>query len=625
LGVLEKVDFPEDLKALGYSDLDKLAGEIRAEIIETISLNGGHLASSLGTVELTLALHRVFNTPRDKIIWDVGHQAYAHKIVTGRKKSFSSIRQYQGLSGFPSRNESPYDSFTTGHAGTSISAALGMALARDLEKENYQVVAVIGDGSLGTGMAFEAINHTGHKNSKIILVLNDNGMSISPTMGAMSRLLNQVRTDFRYENAKKRAKKAFGFMPYGRKAWNVGIWAKKRFERVLLPNAFWEQMGFIYLGPLDGHNIKELEAALIRARDFEQKPVVLHVLTTKGKGHEPAEANATRFHGVSPTQTLKENGYSSYSQVLGSTLEKLMEQNPRLVAISAAMIDGTGLSRTLERFPERVFDVGIGEQHAVTLAAGLAVQGFTPVVAIYSTFLQRAYDQIVHDVCIPNLPVIFAVDRAGIVGEDGVTHQGAFDLSYLSSIPNMVIAAPRDENELQHLLFSAIKTAGPLAIRYPRGGKAGVALDAQFKSIETGKGEALREGSDVLILAIGSTVHPALDAASILAREGTECAVIDARFVKPLDTELILRYAAAARRVITVEENSLKGGFASSVRDLLSSVASQIKMECLGLPDRFVEHGNAELFRTMYDLDAAGIAKRVKSAFPELLAKSRSS
>jgi 1-deoxy-D-xylulose-5-phosphate synthase len=621
-GILDRIKSPEDLKRLSYPELDILAREIRDQIIKTVTVNGGHLASSLGAVELTLALHRSFSCPRDKIIWDVGHQTYAHKLVTGRRDRFSTIRQYGGLSGFPSQAESPYDCFTTGHAGTSISAALGMALARDLKKETFHVIAVIGDGSLATGMALEGINHAGHNGSKIITVLNDNGMSISPTPGAMSRLLNQVRTDFRYESAKKRFKKAFRLVPWGGKAWNLGIKAKKSFERVLLPHAFWEQMGFIYLGPLDGHNVKELEAAFIRARDYESKSVIIHVLTTKGKGHQPAEKNAVRFHGVSPTISHQENGFSTYSQVFGTALEKLMEKNEKIVAISAAMVDGTGLGRVAELFPRRVIDVGIGEQHAVTLAAGLATQGYLPVVAIYSTFLQRAYDQIVHDVCLPNLPVIFAIDRAGIVGEDGATHQGSLDISYLSSIPNMIVSAPKDENELENLLSLAISTGKPMAIRYPKGWGIGSLHEHEIAAIQIGRAEVIKDGQDLAILALGSTVQSSIAASDILAADGLNCAVINARFAKPLDTGLILKYAASTGHILTVEENSVKGGFGTSVAELVSREDYKVKVEIIGLPDQFIEHGGVDLLRKKFCLDPQGIANRVRSAFPDLWIKS---
>jgi 1-deoxy-D-xylulose-5-phosphate synthase len=618
-GVLEKINSPADLKKLNHLELDNLAREVRDEIIITVSQNGGHLASSLGAVELTIALHRIFNTPEDKIIWDVGHQSYAHKLLTGRRTQFSSIRHQGGLSGFPNRAESPYDAFTTGHAGTSVSAALGIALARDLKKEKYQVVAVIGDGSLGSGMAFEAINHAGQKGTKLIVVLNDNGMAISPTLGALSRLLNQVRNDSRLESAKNKVKKAVTHLPLGNSALRFSKQAKSRLERVILPSAFWEQLGFIYLGPLDGHNIHEIESALIRARDFESKPVVVHVLTTKGKGYSAAENNAVKFHGISPLAALKENGHSSYSQVFGQTVSRLMEQDNKIVAISAAMLDGTGLAQVAEKFPQRVIDVGICEQHAVTLAAGLATQGFIPIVAIYSTFLQRSYDQIIHDVCLPDLPVVFAVDRAGIVGEDGATHQGAFDISFLTSIPNMVVSAPKDEDELQNLLFTAVKCGRPMAVRYPRGNGEGVVLQPGWRQLELGKGEMLKPGKDIAILAVGSMVYPALNAANILAAEGIDAAVFNARFVKPLDDQMISELALNTTRLLTIEENVLAGGFGSGVLDVLAkSRSSQVKVERMGLPDHFVEHGNLAFFRSQFDLDASGIARRVKSAFPEL-------
>ena len=618
-GILEKINSPQDLKRLKYPELSLLAEELRQEIIKTISINGGHLASSLGTVELTIALHRVLNSPQDKIVWDVGHQSYAHKLLTGRKEQFSTIRRLGGLSGFPSRQESPYDSFTSGHAGTSVSAALGIALARDLSREKYQVAAVIGDGSLGNGMAFEAINHAGHAGSKLIVVLNDNGMAISPTLGALSRLLNQVRSDSRYEKAKTRLKKMLSFFPMGKSAWRWSKSAKRGLERVILPNAFWEQMGFIYLGPLDGHNIPSLEAALTRARDFESGPVLLHVLTTKGKGFAAAEDNAVKFHGISPRPVIQENGHSSYSQVFGQTMLRLMGENEKVVAISAAMLDGTGLTDVAAKFPTRVIDVGISEQHAVTLAAGLAAQGYLPVVAIYSTFLQRSYDQIIHDVSLPNLPVIFAVDRAGIVGEDGATHQGAFDVVYLTSIPNMIVSAPKDEDELQHLLYTALKAGRPMAIRYPRGSGEGVKLNPQFRLLPVGKGEVLREGREAAILALGSMVHPALKAADILGKEGLSIGVINARFAKPLDEELILEAARQSGRLLIVEEGSLQGGFGSEVISMLSrSGLDGVKIERLGLPDSFIEHGSLEQIRDKYELNSAGIIRSFKAAFPEL-------
>jgi 1-deoxy-D-xylulose-5-phosphate synthase len=617
--ILEKINSPEDLKALTYAQLDQLAQELRDEIIKTISLNGGHLASSLGVVELTIAIHRIFHSPEDKLIWDVGHQSYAHKLLTGRKKGFSTIRQLGGLSGFPSRLESPHDAFTVGHAGTSISAALGMALARDLKKSNNHVIAVIGDGSLGTGMAFEAINHTGHLGTRLIVILNDNGMAISPTLGAVSRILNQVRIDLRYERAKNRAKRLLRLLPFGANAWNLGRTAKKGFARVILPNAFWEQLGFIYLGPFNGHDIRDIEAALSRARNYETRPVIIHVLTTKGKGFAAAENNATKFHGISPKVVVHENGVSSYSQVFGQTIQRLMRDDKRIVAISAAMIEGTGLADAALEFPERVYDVGICEQHAVTLAAGLATQGFVPVVAIYSTFLQRAYDQIIHDVCLQNLPVVLAIDRAGIVGEDGATHQGVFDLSYLRSLPNMHIAAPKDEDELQHLLYTAVKAGKPMAVRYPRGQVTGTPLKTDMQLIPLGKWEVLEQGADLTVVAIGSTVYPAWQAVKELAKENLACTLVNGRFAKPLDAELLTRLTSGTKKLLTIEDNVLYGGFGSAILEYLNlSHKNDVKTECLGLPDCFIEHGNSSVLRARYGLDATGIIRCINNSFPEL-------
>ena len=617
--ILGRINSPADLKAVGQPELETFAAEIRELLIQTVSLNGGHLASSLGVVELTIALHRVFNSPEDKIVWDVGHQSYAHKLLTGRKDRFVTLRQYGGVSGFPVRTESPHDAFGAGHAGTSISAALGMALARDLNKMSYQVVAVIGDGSLGTGMALEAVNHAGHLGTKLIVVLNDNGMSISPSIGAVSRLLNQVRFDPRYEFAKKKAKKTVSRLPFGELVWALSKRTKGLLLGVLLPSIFWQQLGFTYLGPVDGHDIKELETALRRARDFESKPTLVHVLTKKGKGYAVAEGNATKFHGVPPNNTKGSNA-PSYSQVFGQTVLRLMRENHKVVAITAAMLDGTGLAPVATEFPDRVFDVGVCEQHAVTLAAGLATQGFIPVVAIYSTFLQRAYDQIIHDVCIQNLPLVFALDRAGIVGDDGKTHQGAFDISYLRAIPNIVIAAPKDEDEFQHLLYTAINAGQPMAVRYPRGNGEGVPLTQDFQQLPIGKGEMLKEGEDVGILAIGSTVYPALATVEKLAADGVHCAVANVRFAKPLDSELIMELAASTKRLVTVEENALAGGFGSAVLELLGKAKLKgVKVKCLGLPDRFIEHGTQELFRAMFNLDSEGIARCVRAAFPEIV------
>lgn len=615
--ILEKIDSPDQLKNLTYQEMEQLAAELRDELVNRIYLNGGHLASSLGVIELTIALHRVFNSPDDKIVWDVGHQSYAHKLLTGRKERFDSIRQYKGLSGFPDPTESPHDAFGAGHASTSISAALGMAIARDLSEEQYHTIAVIGDGSLTGGMAFEAINHAGHLGTRLIVILNDNGMAISPNVGAFSRLLNQVRLDSRYELAKKGMRGTVIHLPFGKPTWALSTRIKNRFKRALIPSAFWEEMGFIYLGPVDGHDIKAIESALNRACGYETKPTLIHVLTQKGKGHPPAEADAVKFHGIPPNNTGK-SSTPTYSKVFGQTVLRLLQNNKKVVAITAAMLDGTGLASVAGEFPNRVFDVGICEQHAVTMAGGLSAQGFVPIVAIYSTFLQRAYDQIIHDVCIQNLPVVFAIDRAGIVGDDGKTHQGAFDISYMSNIPNMVVASPKDVDELQHMLFTAVNAGCPVAIRYPRGTGPAVPLKAEFQQLPIGKGEILRTGQDIAILAIGATVYPALTAAEILAADGIECTVVNARFAKPLDSELILDLAAKTRRIITVEENTLIGGFGSAVLQLIeNSNLTGVKTECLGIPDIFIEHGTQELLRSIFGLDSRGIARHVKSSFPE--------
>jgi len=619
--ILDKINSPRDLKSLSESELTRLASEIRAQMIEVVTNNGGHLASSLGVVELTIALHRVFNSPVDKIIWDVGHQSYAHKILTGRKTSFPTIRQYGGLSGFPARNESLHDAFGTGHAGNSISAALGMALARDMDGENYHVIAVIGDGSLGAGMAFEAINHAGQLGTRLIVVLNDNGMSISPSVGALARWLNRVRLDVRYAHAKQKMKGVFARLPFGHSAWRLSKSMKHSVERVLLPNAFWEQLGFTYLGPLDGHNIREIEAALIRARDLDTKPTLIHVLTKKGKGYPVAETDVVKYHGVAPNG--QKAAYPAYSQVFGEAMRELMAENKKIVAISAAMLEGTGLSQVARDYPGRVFDVGICEQHAVTLAAGLAAQGYIPVVAIYSTFLQRAYDQVIHDVCMQNLPVVFAIDRAGIVGEDGKTHQGSLDISYLRCIPNMIVASPADGRELRDLLFTAISSRRPFAIRYPRGNVPNCSQSGGFNLLQVGKGKIMMDGRDLTIVAIGHSVTSALKAAEKLAGEGISTSVINALFAKPLDSELIVSQTEKTSNLLTIEENTLCGGFGSAVTELFNQRnLNGIKIRYLALPDCFIEHGPQELFRSLFNLDSEGIVQFVRTAYPELFSGS---
>jgi 1-deoxy-D-xylulose-5-phosphate synthase len=614
--LLDKVDSPADLKRLTKPKLARLAAELRQELVRRVSASGGHLASNLGVVELTIALHRVFDSPRDKIIWDVGHQSYIHKMLTGRRKRFASLRQYGGLSGFTSRSESEHDPFGSGHASTSVSAALGMAIARDLSGDDYNVIAIIGDGAITGGMALEALNQAGHLGSKICLVLNDNGMSISPTVGAFAKLLSRVRFDYRTRWAEAESKRLLGTSSWGKRLWQIGLRIRDLFKRLIMPTVLWEELGFTYIGPIDGHNIKELETALTQARDYCTGPAFVHVITTKGKGYRPAEGDAVYFHGV-PAKSTTAKQIPSYSEVFAQTVLRLARENPKLVAITPAMPEGNYLSIAAAEFPKRVFDVGICEQHAVTFAAGLATQGFIPVVAIYSTFLQRAFDQLIHDVCLQELPVVFAIDRSGIVGDDGKTHQGTLDISYLTLIPNLIVSAPKDENELRHLLYTAVKSKRPFAIRYPRGSGLGVALDPELREIPIGKGEILRQGEDVAILAIGAMVAPSLEAARELASKGIEATVVNARFAKPLDAELILDLARDFKHLVTVEENALSGGFGSSVASLLEEAGiSDIQLKNIGIPDEFVEQGSQDILRANYGLDAEGIARQVLELFP---------
>ena len=616
LRLLDRIDSPADLKGLTQPELRQLASEIRQELVATITAKGGHLASNLGVVELTMALHRVFDSPRDKMVWDVGHQSYTHKLLTGRRQRFATLRQYRGLSGYTSRNESQHDPFGAGHASTSISAALGMAVARDLSDDDYYVVAIIGDGAITGGMALEALNQAGHLGSRLIVVLNDNGMSISPTVGALSKLLTRIRFNYRYYRAKKKSRRLLNTLPLGDRLWQAGQKVRTSFKGLILPTMLWEELGFTYIGPVDGHNIYELELAFSQARDYHIEPILVHVITTKGKGYHPAEGDAVYYHGV-PAKGASSKAPPTYSEVFARTVLRLARENPKLVVITPAMPEGNCLSIVQDEFPGRVFDVGICEQHAVTFAAGLTTQGYIPIVAIYSTFLQRAFDQIIHDVCIQDLPVIFAVDRSGIVGDDGKTHQGVFDISYLTIIPNLIVAAPKDENELQHLIFTALKSEHPMAIRYPRNPGLGIELDTELCQIPIGKGESVRYGKDVAILAIGNMVAPALEAAQELASKGIEATVVNARFAKPLDSELIADVASYTRRLVTVEENALSGGFGSSVVQLLrQSGISDIQVKSIGIPDEFVEQGTQAILRSKYGLDAKGITKQVLALFP---------
>ncbi len=616
--ILNRIDDPRQLASLSLAELKQLAEEIRRFLLETVPVTGGHLSSNLGAVELTIALHRVFESPRDKIIWDVGHQGYVHKLLTGRRDKFITQRQYGGISGFLVREESPHDPFGAGHAGTSISAALGMAVARDLKKESHHVIAVIGDGSLTSGMALEAMNHAGHLGTRLIVVLNDNEMSIAHNVGAISRALNRLRIDPRYHRAKEEVDHVLQRLPGGAGATDTGRKVLHGLKALVLPNLLWEELGFTFVGPIDGHSLAELEEAFELAKEYN-KPAVIHIKTQKGHGYGPAEEDATQWHGVAPNGTGKRTA-PSYTGVFGKTLAREMRSNPKVVAVTAAMPDGTGLAVAAQEFPSRVFDVGIAEQHAVTFAAGLAAHGLAPVTAIYSTFLQRSYDQVIHDVCIQKLPVFFGIDRGGIVGDDGKTHQGLFDLSFLRVVPELVVAASRDENELQLLVHTGIQYVseglGPFALRYPRGAGVGVPMEEDLRVLPIGKGELLREGRDLAILAIGNTVAPSLEAAYRLSEQGVSCAVVDARFLKPLDEGLILEVARRCGRVMTVEENVAAGGFGSAVLELLAAHGmAGVHVELLAVPDEFVEHGNPTALRAKYGLDAQGIVRRATESF----------
>jgi 1-deoxy-D-xylulose-5-phosphate synthase len=616
--ILDLIRSPRDIKELSLEELSTLAGEIRDLIIDTVSRTGGHLASSLGVVELTLALHRVFDTPEDKIVWDVGHQTYAHKIITGRKDRFPTLRQQGGLSGFPKRNESPYDCFDVGHSSTSISAALGMAVARDSRGGKEKIIAVIGDGSLTAGLALEGLNQAGHLGRDLIVILNDNEMSISPNVGALSSFLNRKLTSDFFVRLKKETERFIQGVPrFGKDILALARRAEDSLKGFLTPGMLFEALGFNYVGPLDGHDLGKLIATLDNVSRLDG-PVLVHVATKKGKGFVPAEENPALFHGVGAfdrdTGKVHESkgGAGTYTAVFGRTLIELAEQDESVVAITAAMTDGTGLAGFRERFPDRFFDVGIAEQHAVTFAAGLACQGQKPVVAIYSTFLQRAYDSILHDVCLQNLPVTFALDRGGLVGSDGPTHHGVFDLSFLRQLPNMTVMAPRDEQELRRAMVTALAHEGPFAFRYPRGRGPGAPLADPVPPLEIGRGERLTEGADGTLLAIGSMVNAALEASRLLQGEGVFLGVVDLRFAKPLDSALILAAAEQNKPLITVEENVLAGGVGSAVLELLAGQGVSRPVLCLGLPDAFIEQGAQAELRAMCRLDAPGIAAAVK-------------
>lgn len=616
--LLSQIKSPVELKQLDKSQLSQLAEELREQIVSTVATTGGHLGSSLGVVELTIALHRVFDSPNDQILWDVGHQAYAHKLLTGRQDQFETLRQLNGISGFPKRKESEHDTFGVGHSSTSISAALGMAAGRDILGEDNKVIAVIGDGSLTAGMAFEGLNHAGHLKQKLVVILNDNEMSISPNVGALSSFLSRKMTSESFIRFKKETENILSYVPgIGRDLVNLAKRAEESLKSFMTPGMLFEGFGFDYFGPLDGHNIDEMTETLHNVAQIKG-PVLLHVLTKKGKGYEPAEKNPPKFHGIGPfnSETGEVKGGRpgsavSYTKVFGDTLTDLAREDERIVAITAAMAEGTGLNKFSETFPERFFDVGIAEQHAVTFAAGLACRGLRPVVTIYSTFMQRAYDQVLHDVCLQNLPVTFALDRAGLVGADGPTHHGVFDFSFLRHIPNLTFAVPRNEVELQRLMKTASLAEGPFAYRYPRGNGVGLPLLQNIDPIEVGRGELLREGGDGLVVAVGIMVDEALAAADHLVKQGINIAVIDARFVKPLDSDLIIAQAEKNPFVVTAEENSLQGGFGTSILELLSDTGLTMPVMRIGIPDHFVGQGTQTELRAQIGLDAEGIVKKV--------------
>jgi len=617
--LLETIHTPADLKKLTIPELETLAQEIREQIVATVSTTGGHLSGPLGAVELAIALHYVFDAPEDKIIWDVGHQAYAHKIITGRREKFSTLRQHKGISGFPQMGESPYDAFGTGHGGTSISSALGLSEANQHNKNPHKVIAVIGDGSMTAGMAFEALNNAGSLKRNIIIVLNDNTYSISPNVGMVSSFLSRKLTGRFFLSARKEIKSLLRSVPgIGQNLYNLVKRAEDSLKALLIPGILFEIIGSHYVGPVPGHRIDQLIEIFSNVQRWEG-PVVIHVYTQKGKGYPPAEKDPVFYHGIgafdvpSGKPVEREDGIPSYTEAFVKALIPLARNDKRIVAITAAMLEGTGLDKFSKEFPDRCYDVGIAEQHAVTFAAGLAAGGMVPVVAIYSTFLQRAYDQIVHDVCIQNLHVVFALDRGGIVGADGSTHQGVFDLSYLRALPNMVIMSPKDECELGHMLRTAIESKGPVAVRYPRGKGQGVPIEEGLKSLPIGKSEVLRNGSALAILAIGPAVYQALSAAEILAEEGIDAFVVNARFVKPLDKETICRLARETGKLVTVEENALMGGFGSAVLEVLQEAGiKDVVVKRLGVPDEVVHHGPQSLFREKFGIDSKGIANAAR-------------
>ncbi|MCH8055045.1 MAG: 1-deoxy-D-xylulose-5-phosphate synthase [Deltaproteobacteria bacterium] len=614
--LLDSINDPADIRKLRLKELSILAKEVREEVLSVVSDVGGHLASTLGAVELTLALHYVFHTPEDRIVWDTGHQAYAHKLICGRRGKLSTIRQLGGLSGFLSREESEYDVFGAGHAGTSVSAALGMVEAKVLEGSQRKVVAVISDGCLSAGLTFEGLNQAGHLDKDLIVVLNDNAHFIDSRVGGISSFLSkQLTTELAVKLQKNLVNLLRTLPKVGENLYHVAHKVKESFIGLVTPGLLFEGLGFQYVGPIDGYNIGEMIRTLENVKKIK-RPTLVHVITKKGKGYAPAEDNPVKYHSVAPFHVLtgkpkKEKGtVPSFTDVFASSLIRLAKENPKVVGITAAMGSGTGIDKLSREIPSRSYDVGIAEQHAVTFAAGMATEGWIPVVAIYSTFLQRAYDQIVHDVCIQNLHVVFALDRGGLVGADGPTHHGVLDFAYMRSIPNMVVMAPKDENELQHMLKTAIGHSGPITLRYPRGEGWGVEMENVVRSLEIGKAELLREGRDIVIVGIGNTVIPALKTAQDLSRLGIDAAVVNSRFVKPLDRELLLDLLTQVPRLITVEDHVLEGGFGSAVLEFLAEEGiTEVMVKRLGVPDRFIPHGTQEELRKICGIDKDSITQ----------------
>src|SRR6266851_2761537 len=626
MGLLENINSPADLRRLPVEQLQPVADEIRQYILETMSRVGGHTGASLGAIELAVALHYAFDTPHDRLVWDVGHQAYAHKILTGRREELPTIKQYGGISGFLRRDESEYDTFGAGHASTSISAALGMAMARDRKGEDHHVVALIGDASLAGGMAMEAINQAGHLKTRLIVLLNDNEMSIAPAVGALTGYLNRIRESQGYHRLKDEVGETLLAIPFGERLHHAAKTMKDAIAAAVLPGALVSELGFKYIGYVDGHNPRALVAALREAQQVKDGPVIVHALTTKGKGYPQAESDYYRWHATGPFdlktgKPIKTAAKSAtYTTVFGETLCRLMDDNPKIVALTAAMPDGTGVCSALERFPGRAFDVGIAEQHCVTFAAGMSCEGLKPVCAIYSTFLQRGFDQLIHDVCIQNLNVKFCLDRGGVAGGDGPTHHGLLDIAYLRGVPNIVLMAPKDEAEMRDMMLTMIEHVGPAAMRYPRGNGIGVPIDMDPQILEIGKAELLRDGGEIAIVAYGSMVHPSLQAAENLAKDGIETTLVNARFVKPLDSGLLLALARTKRLIVTVEEAYLAGGFGSAVIELLeeNGLQDKVRVVRMGVPDRIVTHGDPKLLLAKYGLDTDGIYTRVKEAIEVL-------